>query len=277
MTTNDKTLDLIENLRNSGTSFCIATILRTEDSTSARAGAKAVVTLDGDLHGYVGGGCVTGAVRRAALESLENNAPQMIRVKPKDQVVSLTDIDGVRLHKSSCPSGGTVDVFLEPMKAPRTLVIFGASPIAQAILSVAKCMGNRLIVAAQSDDHTKMPGAQIYVDGFDLSQIPLTPQDAVIVATQGKRDKDALRAALNSPASYKGMVCSRKKLARLCEDLKSEDPTLSFQFDSLHAPAGLDIGAIEPEEIGLAVISEIVQHRRAHRKVIATQPSAVAE
>ena len=111
MTTSGKTLDLIEELRAGGHSFCIATVIRTADSTSARAGAKAVVTPDGELSGFVGGGCVTGAVRRAALESLENGEPQMIRVKPKEQVVTATDIDGVTLHKSSCPSGGTVDIF----------------------------------------------------------------------------------------------------------------------------------------------------------------------
>lgn len=277
MTTNDKTLDLIESLRNSGMSFCVATVLRTEDSTSARAGAKAVITPDGDLHGYVGGGCVTGAVRRAALESLQENTPQMIRVKPKEQVIALTDIDGVRLHKSSCPSGGTVDIFLEPMKAPKTLIIFGASPIAQSILSVAKCMGNRIVVAAQIEDHQKMPGASAYIDGFEISETSLISQDSVIVATQGKRDRDALRSALQCSAGYKGMVCSRKKLARLAEDLISEDPSLKVQLGVLHAPAGLDIGAIGPEEIGLAVVTEIVSHQRHHKVLSTVHPKAIAE
>lgn len=102
MTTSDKILDLIEQFRTEGKSFCIATILRTADSTSARPGAKAVIAMDGDLYGYVGGGCVTGAVRRGALEALKDNVPKMIRIKPKDDVVSLVDTDGVQLHKSSC-------------------------------------------------------------------------------------------------------------------------------------------------------------------------------
>ncbi len=265
MVTSKKTLDLIEKLRTDGQSFCVATVLRTADSTSARAGAKAVVTPDGDLHGFVGGGCVTGAVRRAALESLEDGEPQMIRVKPKDEVVTTTDVDGVTLHKSSCPSGGTVDIFLEPMKASRVLLICGASPIAQAILSVAQCLDARLIVAASREDHEKMPGAALYLDDFNLEDLNLGEQDAAIVATQGKRDRDALRSVISSDAGYKGMVCSRRKLANLTKELLAENGALKPEFKDLYAPAGLNIGAIEPEEIGLAVITEIIAHRRREK------------
>lgn len=261
MSISEKTLDMIEGLRMKGENFCVATILRTADSTSARAGAKAVVTPEGDLHGFVGGGCVTGAVRRAALESLEKNEPQMIRVKPKDQVVTSTDVDGVRLHKSSCPSGGTVDVFLEPMQAARRLVICGASPIAQSILKAGKLLGLKIIVVALVEDHAKMKSADQYLNHFKLEELSLTPQDSVIVATQGKRDRDALRATLISGAGYKGMVCSRKKLEKLRCDL-SETDDLEAAFGILHAPAGIDIGAIEPEEIGLAVVAEITAFRR---------------
>lgn len=273
MVASDKTLDLIEKLRAKGESFCVATILRTADSTSARAGAKAVVTQEGDLHGFVGGGCVSGAVRRAALESLASGEPQMIRIKPTDEVVTPVDTDGVSLHKSSCPSGGTVDVFLEPMRAPRTLLICGASPIAQAILNVAGGLGSRVVVACLNDDRSKMAGADAYIDGFDLASLPLTPGDAAIVATQGKRDRDALRGILESGAGYKGMVCSRKKLSKLSTDLLAENASLSGAFGVLHAPAGLDIGAIEPEEIAVAVAAEIVAHRR--RQSAAVEKTAV--
>lgn len=273
MTASDKTLNLIEALRAKGESFCVATILRTADSTSARAGAKAVITQEGDLHGFVGGGCVTGAVRRAALESIASGEPQMIRIKPKDEVVTQTDTDGVTLHKSSCPSGGTVDVFMEPMRAPRTLVICGASPIAQAILAVSGGLGARIVVAALAEDHDKMAGADAFLDGFDLSSLTLTGADAAIIATQGKRDRDALRAVLASGAGYRGMVCSRKKLAKLSEQLLAEDASLAEALHTLHAPAGLDIGAIEPEEIGIAVAAEIVADRRG-RALAALEPAA---
>jgi len=263
MSFNEKTLDLIEKFRVQGQTFCVATVLRTADSTSARAGAKAVIVRDGDLHGFIGGGCVTGAVRRAALQSMESGEPQMIRVKPKDQVVTKTDLDGVTLHKSSCPSGGTVDIFLEPMTSPQKLVICGASPIAQAVLAAAKCLDVRIVVAALADDHEKMPGAAQYINGFDLNSLSLMPRDSVIVTTQGKRDRDALRSAIASDCGYKGMVCSRKKLTRLKDDILGEDTAFKPSFETLHAPAGLNIGAIGPEEIGLSVICEIIAYHRA--------------
>ncbi|MEP4191833.1 MAG: XdhC family protein, partial [Sneathiella sp.] len=165
--------------------------------------------------------------------------------------------------KSSCPSGGTIDIFLEPMKTARKLLICGASPIAQAILTIAKSMDVHTIVAAQLTDHDRMVGADDYLTDFDISGIELSSNDAVIVATQGKRDIDALNTALKSSAGYKGMVCSRKKLARLKEDLTATDTGLLCAFEELHAPAGLNIGAIEPEEIGLAVVCEIIAKWRS--------------
>jgi xanthine dehydrogenase accessory factor len=264
MTTSSKVFDLIEQLRIKGEMFCVATIIRTADSTSARPGAKAVITSNGDLHGFVGGGCVTGAVRRGALECLETNQPNMIRIKPKDSVVSAVDVDGVQLHKSSCPSGGTIEVFLEPMQSPRTLLICGASPIAQAILPLAKGLGYRVVVAALREDQDKMPGAAKYIDDFQIDELKLSTNDAAIVTTQGKRDRDALRAVINSHAGYIGMVCSRKKLSSLKSALIGEAQSINSGFARLHAPAGLHIGAVGPEELAMAVICEIIAHHRQY-------------
>ena len=264
MTASDSVFDLIQRLRAEGEKFCVATILRTADSTSARPGAKAVITTDGELHGFVGGACVTGAVRRGALECLKSDDPKMIRIRPKDSVDSAVDADGVQVHKSSCPSGGTVEVFLEPMQSPRTLLICGASPIAQAILPLASGLGYRVVVAAAPEDHAKMPGAAKYLDDFQIDDLDLTSNDAAIVTTQGKRDRDALSAIVNSQAGYIGMVCSRKKLKSLKDALVGETPSTAIGFEKLHAPAGLHIGAVGPEELAMAVVCEIIAHHRRY-------------
>ena len=264
MTASDNVFNLIERFRTEGKVFCIATILRTAESTSARPGAKAVITADGDLHGFVGGGCVTGAVRRGALDCLKNNEPRMIRIKSHDSVESSVDSDGVQLHKSSCPSGGTVEVFLEPMQSPRILLICGASPIAQAILPLAKGLGYRVVVAALPEDHEKVPGAAMYLDGFQIDELKLSSNDAAIVTTQGKRDREALRAVINSQSGYIGMVCSRKKLKSLKDALVGEAPAMTHGFARLHAPAGLHIGAVGPEELAMAVVCEIIAHHRQY-------------
>jgi xanthine dehydrogenase accessory factor len=104
------TMSLIEDLRRRGEDFCLVTVIRTADATSAKAGAKAVVTREGTLHGFIGGGCVQGAATRTALAVMQAGEPRLIRVRPKDRQDG--DAEGLELHDSHCPSGGTVDLFL---------------------------------------------------------------------------------------------------------------------------------------------------------------------
>jgi len=262
MTTAEKTLDLAQRLRAEGKDYAMATILRTFESTAAKPGDKALILPDGTLAGFVGGHCVTGAVTRTGLDVLKSGKPKMIRVRPKDEVTGEYDLDGVELHTSMCLSRGTVEIFIEPMMSALRLVILGASPVAQAILALAEPLGYRVTVATPADDHARMTGAAAYVDGFALDGLALDANDWVVVATQGKGDRDALRAALRSGAGYVGMVCSRRKLDGLRRRLLEEAADLAPAFAALHAPAGLAIGAEGPEEIALSVFAEIVAHRR---------------
>jgi xanthine dehydrogenase accessory factor len=258
-TTASKTYALMESLRQKGEDFCVATVIRTAAATSAKAGAKAVITRDGEIHGFIGGGCVTGAVKRVGLETLKEGQPRIIRVKPKEEVVEAVDVDGVELHTSSCPSGGTVDIFFEPMRQAARIVICGASPVATTLATLAGAMGYRTIVAARAEDHEKFSGVEQVLTEFDLAGLDLGARDAVVVATQGKRDREALKHALTSGAGYVGMVGSRRKISKLTDQI--EDVPADRKA-ALHGPAGLDIHAIEPEEIALSILSEIVRERR---------------
>ena len=250
----------MDRLRESGDDFCVATVVRTAAATSAKAGAKAIVTRDGAVHGYIGGGCVQGAVRRVGVQAIADGQPRMIRVKPKEDVLEPVDIDGVELHKSSCPSGGSVDIFFEPMRQGARLVVCGASPVAVTLTKLAATMGYHTIAAALAEDHDKIADADRTLAGFDLSGLDLSERDAVVVATQGKRDREALTQALVSGAGYVGMVGSRRKIATLLDQLGTDVPATAKA--ALHGPAGLDIGAIDPEEIALSIIGEIVMERR---------------
>ena len=261
MKLSENTLDLIERLRSSGQSFCVATIVRTKDATSAKPGAKAVITGDGELHGFLGGNCVTGAVRKEALLALDTQQPKMIRIKPKDEVVAPIDTDGTTLHKSSCPSGGTVEIFLEPMKATRRLIILGSSPIARTLIAIAGAIGYRTIVGAPQGEPGDMADADTVYDDFSKAAAQAGPEDALILSTQGRRDRDALKAALASEAGYIGMVASRRKFASLISELP-QGSELRMRADDIHAPAGLDIQAVKPEEIALSIMGEVIALRR---------------
>ena len=254
-------LDVMAELRAAGAEFCVVTVVRTANATSAKAGAKAVVTAEGALHGFVGGGCVTGAARRAAAEALAAGEARLIRVRPKEEVAASLDADGVELHRSSCPSGGTVELFVEPVSRPARLVVCGASPIAGALIRLGGAMGYRTIAAAPLEDRGELPEADRYLDRFDLSELKLRGGDSVVVATQGRRDREALNSALASGAGYVAMVGSRRKVAALKSQLAA-DGVAAEALARLYGPAGLAIGAIGPDEIALSILAEIVQTRR---------------
>ena len=254
-----KVLDLIDRLRQAGEEFCVVTVLRTAAATSAKAGAKAIVTRDGNVHGYIGGGCVQGAVRRVGLATLDAGEPRLIRVKPTEDIVEQVDVDGVELHKSSCPSGGTVDLFFEPMRQGPRIIVCGTSPVAQTLANLAAAMGYQVIIAAPPADLETLEGDWPTWSGYDFGDLNIARRDTIVVATQGRRDREALKNTLNSNAGYIGMVGSRTKIGKLCAGLDDVAPQ---RIADLHGPAGLPIGAIDPEEIALSILGEIVQERR---------------
>ena len=185
-------------------------------------------------------------------------------------MVEQLDADGVELHKSSCPSGGTVEMFIEPMQMAPRCIVCGASPVAASLVALAKAMGYRTVVAALAEDHDRLPGADSYLDGFDLGSASPAAGDAIVVSTQGKRDREALHAALATGADYVAFVGSRRKAATLKSALL-EKGLPAERIERLKAPAGLDIGAIEPEEIALSIMSEIVARRRAAMRGVAEE------
>jgi len=274
----DETFTLIALLMQRGEKFCVATVVRTEDATSAKAGAKAIVLGDGSIRGFLGGGCVQGALKRSAAAVLKDGKPRLIRVKPKDAVTGSVDADGTELHRSFCPSGGTVDLFLEPMRPAPRIVLCGASPVALALADLAPRLGYRLALAALPEDHAQFPAIVPRVPGFDLAPLVVTAEDWLVVATQGKRDRDALAAALVSDAAYVAFVGSRRKAESLLAELRAKSAIPPDRLARLKAPAGLDIHGIEPAEIALSILAEITTRRRSDlRRDADAEPTAAEE
>ncbi len=265
--------DEIDRQRHSGRPFCVATVVRTADVTSAKAGAKAVVTAEAEVLGHLGGTCVTRAVRRAAEEALAAGEARLIRVKPSETVVALSDADGAQLFKSGCPSGGTVDLLIEPYELPPVIAILGTTPIARAIAAQAALAGFRPALA----EGAAGPPGTLRFDGTDLSGLGLAERDFAVVASQGVQDLACLRAALDSLAGRVSMIASRRKAAVLAAKLAGSGLDAA-RIAALKSPAGLDIGAVHPPEIALSVISEIVLWRAAARGgQMPEQPRRAAE
>ena len=258
-------------LKQQGEDFCLVTVVRTENATSAKAGAKALVLRDGTIRGFLGGGCVQRAVRETAAAVLREGRPRLIRVRPKEDVTAAVDVDGTELHRSFCPSGGTVDMFVEPMRQAPRVVVCGGSAVAIAVADLALRLGYRVAVAALSEDLGAFAGEADKNDGFDLTPLRIAHDDWVVVSTQGKRDREALGAALGSDAGYVAFVGSRRKAQVLVSQLR-ERGVREDLLSRLKAPAGLDIHGIEPAEIALSILAEIVERRRSSVRTTAASP-----
>ena len=266
MTAHVDVLDLVSRLKAADEPFALATVVRTVSVTAAKAGAKAVIRPDGRIEaGWIGGGCARGAMLKAAREALADGQSRLVSIQPEDLLDELgvkpgENRDGVRFAKNMCPSQGTMDIFVEPVLPRPALFVLGSSPVALALVEQARPLGYHVTLAAPLADLTVVPEADRIVDGFRLDQ----PNDArrfVVVSTQGKGDEAALKAALAIEAEYHGFVGSRRKMASLRAKLAAEGVP-EAALDRVKAPAGLDLGAITPEEIALSILAEITQSRR---------------
>ncbi len=240
--------EVAQDLRDRQEPFAFATIVRTAGATAAKPGAKALLSADGTiLHGWLGGGCTRGAVKRAAIEALKSGAPQLISVAPEDLLHEMgvapgQSVDGTQFARNGCPSRGTVDIFIEPCVPMPELVVLGGSPVAQALSTFAPQF--HWSVSAALPDNSAGAGAQY-----------------IVVATQGQGDLAALKSALEHAPRYTAFVGSARKFDTLAQKLHA-DGISPEATQAVDAPAGLDLGAVTPEEIALSILAQLVRVRR---------------
>jgi xanthine dehydrogenase accessory factor len=266
MTFIPEVLDLAAQMKAAEQSFVLATVVRTISVTAAKAGAKAIIRPDGSIvAGWIGGGCARGAVLKAAREALADGCPRMVSVQPENLLAELgvkagETRGGVKFASNMCPSKGTMDIFIEPVLPHPALVVLGASPVALSLAVQARTLGYHVTLAAPAPDLLAAPEVDMLIDSFALGELSEAKR-FVVVATQGKGDEAALRAAVGTDAVYHAFVGSRRKMTSLRDKLINEgaDPAA---LDRIKAPAGLDLGAITPEEIAMSILAEITIARR---------------
>jgi xanthine dehydrogenase accessory factor len=264
-------MDLVAQMKAAEQAFVLATVVRTVSVTAAKAGAKAIIRPDGTIvAGWIGGGCARGAVLKAAREALADGEARMVSVQPEDMLAELgvkpgQDRDGIRFASNMCPSKGTMDIFVEPVLPHPSLVIFGASPVALSLATQARQLGYHVTVAAPAADLIGAPDADVIIDGFEPPNLNRARR-FVVVSTQGKGDEMALKQAIAIDAAYHSFVGSRRKMAALREKLIAGGID-STAIDRVKAPAGLDLGAITPEEIAMSILAEITVERRRGQRV----------
>ncbi len=249
--------DLAHRLREQGEPFATATVVRAERPTSGKPGDRAIVTLAGELHGWIGGSCAAPTVIRESLAALADGGSRLIRLssEPEDQALR----EGITDLSMTCFSGGTMEIFIEPNPPRPRLIIVGEQAVARALAALGAAMGYEVVGVGGAGD--LVPGGETLPDPAAIAG-RVHPLTAVIVASHGESDEVALEHALESAAPYVGLVASPKRAESIRKYLKVRGIP-EERLAALHAPAGLDLAAREPEEIALSILAEIVRLRRA--------------
>jgi xanthine dehydrogenase accessory factor len=259
-------LGIISARKETGEPFALATVVRTVSATAAKAGAKAVILPDGTIYeGWIGGGCARAAVLKAAKDALADGQSRLVSVQPPDALDEKgfkadEEHEGVRFAKNMCPSQGTMDIFVEPVLPQPQVVICGSSPVAVAIADLARWSGFAVTVCAPAAEQSSFAEVDRRIEGYAL---PVNEAGSrfVVVSTQGRGDEAALLAALAVDVDYVAFVGSHKK-AEVLKAALAERGVTPERLAKLKAPAGLDLGAITPDEIAISILAEIVAARR---------------
>jgi xanthine dehydrogenase accessory factor len=245
-------------IRRSGARGALCTVIRVNGSVPAREAMRMVVRADGTFAGTVGGGHFEEKVRQAALLTMGDERCRTL-------AFTLTEDDE---FEPGLVCGGDLEVFVEPLTVPR-LVVLGAGHLGRALARAAAPAGFRVTVVDDRASHARavlLPGAAEVIAAPWDEAFPRLPADdstfVVIVTRSCALDERCLRWALGTPARYVGMVGSARKVARAREHLAAGGVPAE-EFERLHAPVGLDLGARTHEEIAVAVLAELIAVRRS--------------
>jgi xanthine dehydrogenase accessory factor len=269
-----------QRLQQQGEPYALVSVVRTRAPSSAHAGDKALVTAQGIVHGWIGGGCAQPAVLHTVREALQDGRARLMRIAPAADDARMgaeAAADDAIEFAMSCHSSGTIELFIDPILPPTRLVVIGDSPVAVALAGLAPRVGLPVTVIAHDADAQRFADAGQIIATDDAATVAAQVVAGcwVVVATQGRRDLPGLRAALALRARTVWLVASARKAQALRESLLA-DRRDARAVNAIVAPAGQPIGAQTPEEIALSVLAAVVAARRAGREVSAASARAAA-
>ncbi|MEA1882340.1 MAG: XdhC family protein, partial [Candidatus Marinimicrobia bacterium] len=242
-------------LEKKGVPFAIATVIDTVAPSSAKPTAKAIITIDGKMEGWIGGGCAQETVIEEALHCLNTGMASIIRLSPEQSS------DGNVSYKKeiflTCASGGTLEFHIEPVLPMTKLVIYGNTPTVSALSKMGQLLGYEVYALAPGIFELDLPYGVKKMEEFSI----IEGQCVAVVATQGNGDLKALKAATASKPEFLSLIASKKKTNTLLEQLKKDGISKEI-IDSIKFPAGLDIGAITPQEIAVSILAELIKQKR---------------
>jgi xanthine dehydrogenase accessory factor len=236
-----------------GEAFAIAEVVRHVKPISGKTGDKAIILSDGTIWGWIGGGCAQPTVVKEGLKALKDGRPRLVRISPAS-----SEEEGLVAYNMTCHSGGTLDVYIEPVLPKPHLLIMGRSPVGRTLARLAKTINYTVTIAAPHADRESYPEVDRLLPDLNVSALRIQPRTFIVVSTQGEYDEEALEKALQTSASYVAFVASKAKAAKVIQSLGARGMDKA-RLDQVHAPAGLDIHARSQEEIAVSILAEIIQ------------------
>ena len=248
-----------------GEEFAVAQVIWREAPSSGKPGDKAIILKDGTMIGWIGGGCVKGIAIKEAHEAIRENKSRLVRINP-DEVNGEEDSNH-KTYRMTCHSGGTMELFVEPITPNPQLIIVGKSNIARALSKLAIAANLRVNVLSNDVHKGMFPGVNNIHDRVDFSKINIDQNTFIVVATQGEDDEESIRKALETSCNYVGFISSLRKSVKIKEYLEQTELSAN-RINELKTPVGMDINAKLPEEIAISILAEIVElFRDPNRKV----------
>jgi xanthine dehydrogenase accessory factor len=270
----DRALELAVDLARRGEPFVLATVVWRRGPSSGKQGSKAVILPDGTVRGWLAGACAEPTLVAEARAAMTDGRARLLFLGPAGELDGVSR-DGVLPVPMACESEGALEVYLEPTLPSPHVVVIGRSPAAATVAVLARALGWRATIVDDEGavDH---PDGIPVVTSLDLSALEVDASTAAVVATQGHYDEAALEAALATDAGYVGLIASRRRAAAVLDYLRTRG-VAEDALARVQAPAGLDLGKVDPDEIGVAVLAELVALKGAGGLRAPVRPAPSAE
>ncbi|MDO8904201.1 XdhC family protein [Hydrogenophaga sp.] len=266
-------INAVQRLHAQQQAFALVTVLRVQPPASAKVGDKALVTAEGAIHGWIGGGCAQPAVIKTVRAALADGQARHIRIAPTDETAERT-LGDVLEFGMACHSGGTLEMFVDPVLPAAQLTVLGDSPVARALAMLAPRLDFSVTVIAEGACAQDFPEARTVMPSDNVEQVRelVRPEGLAIVATQGRRDLQGLKTALALRPRKLWFVASARKAGVIRQSLISAGEDRA-QVDAIVAPAGVPVGAQTAEEIALSILMAVVAERRTRSEATTSTSS----
>ncbi|HEU5113683.1 MAG TPA: XdhC family protein [Acidimicrobiia bacterium] len=235
-------VEMAGDLARQGVEFALATVVWRQAPSSGHQGARAIITADGEMHGWIGGACAEPVVIREAQRVIQDRQPRLIMLGAPDQFGEMPD--GMMFVQMSCQSEGALQLYIEPVLPSPRLVVVGRSPMAGTLVDLAAVLGWRADM----------------IDAADFTSADVDSRSVVVVATQGHGDEEAIEQAVRARPAFIGLVASRKRGETVLGYLADQGVPREL-LDAVRVPVGLDLGHTSHPEIAVAVLAELVELR----------------